>query len=126
MAINFRGRANVTYFMQTQVLRFYKDIAEVSSLPLLKLTTKSIHFPSAKKKTQKRPSRGVLRKRCAENMLQDNNTMNVKQIKYNRSQNLTSKHRAVKKNCKLRGLFQKLRIKKQHNFFKNRLFSSSQ
>ena len=96
MAINFRGRANVTYFMQTQVLRFYKDIAEVSSLPLLKLTTKSIHFPSAKK-TQKRPSRGVLRKRCAENMLQDNNTMNVKQIKYNRSQNLLSKHRAVKK-----------------------------
>ena len=97
MAINFRGRANVTYFMQTQVLRFYKDIAEVSSLPLLKLTTKSIHFLSAKKKTQKRPSSGVLRKRCAENMLQDNNTMNVKQIKYNRSQNLLSKHRAVKK-----------------------------
>ena len=126
MAINFRGRANVKYFMQTQVLRFYKDIADVSSLPLLKITTKSIHFLSAKKKTQKQPSRGVLRKRCAENMLQDNNTMNVKQIKYNRSQNLTSKHRAVKKICKLRGLFQKLRKKKQHNLKKNRLFSSSQ
>ena len=24
MAINFRGRASVKYFMQTQVLRFYK------------------------------------------------------------------------------------------------------
>ena len=40
MAINFRGRANVKYFMQTQVLRFCKDTAKVSSLPLLKITTK--------------------------------------------------------------------------------------
>ena len=40
MAINFRGPANVKYFMQTQVLRFYKDTAKVSSLPLLKITTK--------------------------------------------------------------------------------------
>ena len=31
MAINFRGRANVKYFMQTQVLRFYKDATKVSS-----------------------------------------------------------------------------------------------
>ena len=43
-AINFRGRTNVKYFMQTQVLRFCKDTAKVSSLPLLKITTKSIHF----------------------------------------------------------------------------------
>ena len=40
MAINFRGQANVKYFMQTQVLRFYKDTAKVSSLALLKITTK--------------------------------------------------------------------------------------
>ena len=37
-AINFRGRSNVKYFMQTQVLR------------LLKGTTKSTHFLPAKKK----------------------------------------------------------------------------
>ena len=49
-AINFRGRTNVKYFMQTQVLRFYKDTAKVSSLPLLKKTTKSTHFLPAKKK----------------------------------------------------------------------------
>ena len=35
MAINFRGRADVKYFMQTQHLRFYEDAAKVSSLPLL-------------------------------------------------------------------------------------------
>ena len=39
--INFRGRTNVKYLMQTQT---------VSSLPLLKITTKSTHFFSAKKK----------------------------------------------------------------------------
>ena len=49
-AINFRGRTNVKYFMQTQVLRFCKDTAKVSSLPLLKITTKSTHFLPAKKK----------------------------------------------------------------------------
>ena len=49
MAINFRGRANVKYFMQTQLLRFYKDTTKVSSLPLLKITTKSTHFLLAKK-----------------------------------------------------------------------------
>ena len=32
MAINFRGRTNVKYFMQTQLLRFCKDTANVSSL----------------------------------------------------------------------------------------------
>ena len=50
MAINFRGRANVKYFMQTQLLRIYKDTTKVSSLPLLKITTKSTHFLPAKKK----------------------------------------------------------------------------
>ena len=35
-AINFRGRSNVKYFMQAQVLR------------LLKITTKSTHFLPAK------------------------------------------------------------------------------
>ena len=49
-AINFCCRTNVKYFMQTQGLRFCKDTAKVSSLPLLKTTPKSIHFPPAKKK----------------------------------------------------------------------------
>ena len=49
-AINFRGRTNLKYFIQTQALRFCKDIAKVSSLPLAKITTKSTHFLSAKKK----------------------------------------------------------------------------
>ena len=31
MAINFRDRANVKYFMQTQVLQFYEESATVSS-----------------------------------------------------------------------------------------------
>ena len=39
-AINFRGRTNVKHFMQTQVLQFCKDTAKVSSLYLLKTTTK--------------------------------------------------------------------------------------
>ena len=49
MAINFRGRANVKYFMQTQLLRFYKNTTKVASLPLLKITTNSTHFLLAKK-----------------------------------------------------------------------------
>ena len=49
-AINFCGRTSVKYFMQTQVLRFCKDTAKVSSLPLLKITTKSTLFLPAKKK----------------------------------------------------------------------------
>ena len=49
-AINFRGRTNVKYFMQRHLLRFCKDTAKVSSLPLLKITTKSTHFLPAKKK----------------------------------------------------------------------------
>ena len=48
-AINFHGRTNVN-FMQTQPLRFCKDTANVSCLPLLKKTTKSTHFFPAKKK----------------------------------------------------------------------------
>ena len=70
MAINNRGRANVNYLMQTQLMRFYKDTAKVSSLPLLKITAKATHFLPAKKKTQKQPSRGVLRKRYFVNMQQ--------------------------------------------------------
>ena len=49
-AINFHGGTIVKYFMQTQVLQFCKDTAKVSSLPLLKITTKSTHFPPPKKK----------------------------------------------------------------------------
>ena len=40
MAINFRGRNSVKYFMQTHFLRFCKDIAKVSSFPFLKITTR--------------------------------------------------------------------------------------
>ena len=39
--IKFRGRNNVKYLMQTQLWRFCKNTARVSSLPLLKITTKS-------------------------------------------------------------------------------------
>ena len=49
-AIDFCGRTNVKYFMQTQLLRFCKDTAKVSSHFLLKKTTKSIYFLPAKKK----------------------------------------------------------------------------
>ena len=49
-AINFCGLTNVKYFMQTQVLQFFKDTAKVSSLALLKITTKSTHFFPAKNK----------------------------------------------------------------------------
>ena len=49
-AINFHSRTNVKYFMQIQLLRFCKDTTKVSSLPLLKITTKSTHFLPAKKK----------------------------------------------------------------------------
>ena len=44
-------------------------------------------------------------------------------MKYSRSQNLTSKHRAVTKNLQIARTFQKLWIKKQHNFSKNKLFT---
>ena len=50
MGINFCGQTNVQYFMQTPLLRFCKNTAKVSSLPLLKITTKSTHFLSVKKK----------------------------------------------------------------------------
>ena len=36
--------------MQTQLLQLFKNTTEVSSLPLLKITTKSTHFLPAKKK----------------------------------------------------------------------------
>ena len=53
MAITFRCRADVKYFMQTQLLRFYEDTAKVSSLPWFKITTKSTHFLPAKKEAQR-------------------------------------------------------------------------
>ena len=43
MEINFCGRTNAKYFMQTQLL-------QVSSLPLLKITSKSTHFLPGEKK----------------------------------------------------------------------------
>ena len=48
--INFRCQTNVKCFIQTQLLSFCKDTAKVSSLPLLKITTKSTHFLPATKK----------------------------------------------------------------------------
>ena len=48
MGINFCGPTNVKYFMQTELLRFCKDTTNISSLPLLKITTKSTHFLPAK------------------------------------------------------------------------------
>ena len=51
--IHFRGQmlnTSVKYFMQTLLLRFSKNAAKVSSLPLLKITTKSTHFLPVKKK----------------------------------------------------------------------------
>ena len=50
MAIKFRGLTNIEYFMQTQLLRFFKDTAKVSSLSLLSITTKATHFLLTKKK----------------------------------------------------------------------------
>ena len=50
MGINFRGRTNIKYFMQTELLRVCKDTAKASSLLLLKITTKSTHFLPANKK----------------------------------------------------------------------------
>ena len=38
--------------METQLLQFCKDTIKVSSLPVMKITTKSTHFPNAKKKMQ--------------------------------------------------------------------------
>ena len=49
-AIDFRGRTNIKYFMQTQVLQFCKDTAKDSSFPLLKIITKPTHFLPSKKK----------------------------------------------------------------------------
>ena len=75
--MNFRGQTNVKYFIQTQLLQFCRDTIKVSSFPLLKITTKSTYFPLQRRRYQY----------CG---------LNFKQIKYKRSQNLTSKHRAVK------------------------------
>ena len=66
--------------MQTQILQFFKDTAKVSSLPLLKMTTKATHFLPSEKKIQ------ILWIK-----LQTNKLQNLK------SQNLTFKHLSVKK-----------------------------
>ena len=47
--INFHGRSNVKYFIQTQLLRFCKITSKVPSFPLLKITTKSTHLFPVKK-----------------------------------------------------------------------------
>ena len=75
--------------MQIQLLRFCKDTAKVSSLPLLKITLKSTHFPPAKKKIP------ILRIELQTN-----------KIKYQRSQNLISKPRTVK-NFQIAKIFSK-------------------
>ena len=85
--INFCGRTNVKYFMQTQLLRFCKDTAKVSSPPLVKIL--DLHIFS-------------LRRRIYEYY-----GLNFKQIKYKMSQNLTSKHRTVKKFANCKGFFKK-------------------
>ena len=64
--------------MQTQLLQFCKDTTEVSSLPLLKITTKLTHFLPVKNKIP------IL-------------WMNIIQIKEKRSQNLISKYQVGKK-----------------------------
>ena len=104
--INFLGRTNVKYLMQTQLLRFCKNTAKVSSLPLLKITTKSTHFLLAKKKI---PIPWIELK------------IN---IKYKRSQNLTSKHRAVK-NLQIAKTFSKNVDKKAIQFLSYFLLHSS-
>ena len=43
-ATNVRSQIDAKYFMKTQLLRFYKDTAKGSSLPLIKITTKSTYF----------------------------------------------------------------------------------
>ena len=86
MAISFRGRTNVKYFMQTLLLQSFKDTAKFSSLPLLKITTKSTATTTRYQY-------------CG---------LNFKQIKCKRSQNLTSEHRAVKKCANCKDFFQKL------------------
>ena len=63
--------------MQMQLLRFCKDTAKVSSLPLLKITTISTHFLPAKKKI------AIL-------------WIELQTNKIPKSKNLTSKHRTVK------------------------------
>ena len=77
MAINFRGRTNVKCFMQTQLLRFCQDTGKVSALPLLKVCTKWTYFFPARRRYHY----------CG---------LTLKQIKYKRPQNLTSKKQAVK------------------------------
>ena len=75
-AIDFRGRTNIKYFMQTQVLRFCKDTSKVCFLPLLRIITKS---------TRKIPKKKILI------LWIELQTNEVEKIS-----DLTPKHRAVK------------------------------
>ena len=100
--INFCGWTNVNYFMQTQLLRFCKNTTKVSSLPLLKITSKSTHFLPVKKKIP------ILWVELQTNKIQKVSKPFIKTP-------------SCKKNCKLQRL-QKMWIKKQHNFSKNQLF----
>ena len=97
-AINFRGRTSVKYFMQTQLLRFCKDTAKVSSFPMLKITAKSTHFLPLKKEMP------ILR-------------IEFQKRKCKMYQNLTSKHRAVK-NLQTATTFSKNVNKEARWFFK--------
>ena len=97
-AINFRGRTSVKYFMQTQLLRFCKDTAKVSSFPMLKITAKSTHFLPLKKEMP------ILK-------------IEFQKRKCKMYQNLTSKHRAVK-NLQTATTFSKNVNKEARWFFK--------
>ena len=104
--ISFRGRNNVKYFMQTQLLRFCKDIAKVSSL-LLKTLTSSTHFHLAKRKIP------ILWTELQTNKIQK---LSIPYIQTPSGKKFG--------NCK--DFFKKMWIKKQHNLSKSKLFSSSQ
>ena len=69
-ANRFGGSTNAKRFMQAQLLRFCKDAAKVSSVALLRITTKSATYQY-----------------CG---------LSLKQIEHKKSENVTSKHRAVK------------------------------
>ena len=99
MVINSRGLTNVKYFLcKHSFLQFCKDTAKVTPLPLLKITTKSTHFLTAKKEIP-----------TLWNVLETN--------KCKRSQNLTSKYQAIK-NMQIAKIFSKNVNKEVEQFFK--------
>ena len=105
-ATNVRSQIDAKYFMKTQLLRFYKDTAKGSSLPLIKITTKSTYFLPAKKQIP------IL---CIK--FQTNKIQKIwKPYIY---------HRVVK-NLQIARTFLENVNKEATLFFKNKLFSSSQ